>query len=54
MFLLYIKKILFPMGELIEKVGLRMLVDGSGLADNFKNNSLYFYDKYQRLHKIHL
>jgi hypothetical protein len=36
------------MGELVDRIGLRMLVDGDGLADNFKNNSLYFYDKYQR------
>lgn len=34
------------MGELIDRVGIRMLVDGDGLVDNFKNNSLYFYDKY--------
>lgn len=36
------------MGELVDRVGIRMLVDGSGLADNFKNNTLYFYDKYQK------
>jgi hypothetical protein len=36
------------MGELVDRIGLRMLVDGDGLADNFKNNSLYFYDKYQK------
>lgn len=36
------------MGELVNRVGLRMLVDGNGLADNFKNNSLYFYEKYQK------
>ncbi len=36
------------MGELIDRIGLRLLVDGNGLADNFKNNSLYFYDKYQK------
>jgi len=36
------------MGELIDRLGIRMLVDGSGLADNFKNNSLYFYEKYQK------
>jgi len=39
------------MGELVDRVGLRMLVDGDGLADNFKNNSLYFYDKYQKSDK---
>ena len=36
------------MGELVDRIGLRMLVDGDGLADNFKNNSLYFYEKYQK------
>lgn len=39
------------MGELVDRVGLRMLVDGDGLADNFKNNSLYFYNKYQKSDK---
>lgn len=39
------------MGELVDRVGLRMLVDGDGLADNFKNNSLYFYEKYQKSDK---
>lgn len=34
------------MGELADRVGIRMLVDGDGLADNFKNNSLFFYEKY--------
>jgi hypothetical protein len=29
------------MGELVDRIGLRMLVDGDGLADNFKNNSSY-------------
>lgn len=36
------------MGELIERVKLALLVNGDGVADNFKNNSLYFYDKYQK------
>jgi hypothetical protein len=36
------------MGELIERVGSRMLVDGDGIADNYKNNSLYFYEKYNQ------
>lgn len=36
------------MGELVDRIGLRMLVDGDGLAENFKNNTLYFYDKYQK------
>lgn len=39
------------MGELVERIGLRMLVDGDGIADNFKNNSLFFYDKYQKSDK---
>ena len=39
------------MGELVDRVGLRMLVHGDGLADNFKNNSLYFYEKYQKSDK---
>ena len=39
------------MGELVDRVGIRMLVHGDGLADNFKNNSLYFYDKYQKSDK---
>ena len=29
------------MGELIDKIGLRMLVDGNGLADNFKPDIEY-------------
>ena len=39
------------MGELVDRIGLRMLVDGDGIADNFKNNSLYFYNKYQKSDK---
>lgn len=39
------------MGELVDRVGIRMLVDGDGLVDNFKNNSLYFYDKYTKSDK---
>lgn len=39
------------MGELVDRVGIRMLVDGDGLADNFKNNSLYFYNKYLKSDK---
>ena len=39
------------MGELVDRIGLRMLVDGDGLADNFKNNSLYFYNKYEKSDK---
>ena len=36
------------MGELSERVKLSLLVNGNGIPDNFKNNSLYFYDKYQK------
>ena len=39
------------MGVLTNKIGLRTLVDGNGLVENFKNNSLYFYDKYQKSDK---
>jgi len=39
------------MSELLDRVGIRMLVDGNGLADNFKNNSLDFYNKYQKSDK---
>ena len=36
------------MGELLERVKLSNLVNGNGVADAYKNNSLYFYQKYQR------
>jgi hypothetical protein len=36
------------MGELSERVKLNLLVHGSDVPDNFKNNSLYFYEKYQK------
>lgn len=36
------------MGELAERVKINLLVNGNGIPDNFKNNSLYFYDKYQK------
>lgn len=36
------------MGILQEKVDLSLLVYGDGIVDNFKNNSLFFYDKYQK------
>lgn len=39
------------MGALQDKVDLSLLVYGNGVADNFKNNSLYFYDKYQKSDK---
>jgi hypothetical protein len=36
------------MGELLERVKLSNLVNGNGIADNYKKNSLYFYDKYRK------
>jgi hypothetical protein len=36
------------MGELVERAKLSLLVHGNGLADNFKNNSLWLYDQYQK------
>lgn len=36
------------MGELSERSKLSLLVNGNGLAENFKNNSLWFYDQYQK------
>jgi hypothetical protein len=36
------------MGELRERVKLSLLVYGNGIPDNFKNNSLFFYEKYQK------
>lgn len=36
------------MGELAERVKLSLLVHGNGIADNFKNNSVFFYEKYQQ------
>lgn len=36
------------MGELIERAKLSLLVHGNGLAENFKNNSLWFYEQYQK------
>jgi hypothetical protein len=39
------------MGELIERVKLNLLVYGDGIVENFKNNSLYFYEKYQKSDK---
>ena len=37
------------MGVLMDKLDLSLLVNGNGIPDNFKNNSLYFYNKYQSL-----
>jgi hypothetical protein len=36
------------MGELLDRVKLNLKVHGSDIVDNFKDNSLYFYDKYQK------
>lgn len=36
------------MAELIERVKLSLLANGDGVPDNFKNNSLFFYNKYQK------
>lgn len=36
------------MGELIERTRLSLLVHGNGIPENFKNNSLFFYQKYQQ------
>lgn len=36
------------MGELRERVKLSLLVYGNSIPDNFKNNSLFFYEKYQK------
>lgn len=39
------------MGELIERVKLNLLTNGTDIYDNFKNNSLYFYEKYTKSDK---
>jgi hypothetical protein len=36
------------MADLLERIKLNNLVYGKDIFDNFKNNSLYFYDKYQK------
>lgn len=35
------------MAELLERVKLSLLVNGLDIADNFKKNSLYFFNKYK-------
>ena len=35
------------MGVLMDKLDLSLLVNGNGVVDNFKNNSLFFYEAYQ-------
>jgi hypothetical protein len=39
------------MAELLERVKLNLLYNGDGIADNFKNNSLFFYEKYRNSDK---
>lgn len=39
------------MGELVERVKLSNLVHGNGIVDTFKNNSLFFYNKYRKSDK---
>lgn len=36
------------MGVLLDKLDLSLLVNGNGIVENFKNNSLFFYEKYQK------
>lgn len=36
------------MGDLLNRIKLGLLVNGDGVSDNFKNNSLFFYEKYQK------
>lgn len=36
------------MGELLERTKLSLLVNGNGIVDNYKNNSLWFYEQYQK------
>jgi hypothetical protein len=47
-FILYIKENIFQMGILVDKIGLRLLVHGDGVVDNFKNNSEFFVQKYRK------
>ena len=39
------------MGELLERVKLSNLVYGNGIIENFKNNSLFFYESYAKSDK---
>jgi hypothetical protein len=39
------------MGDLLERVKLSVLVNGDGVADAYKKNSLYFYEKYRKSDK---
>ncbi len=36
------------MGELSERSKLSLLVNGNGIPDNFKKNSIFMYEKYQK------
>jgi len=36
------------MGELMERAKLSLLVNGNGLVENFRNNSVWFYEQYQK------
>ena len=36
------------MGVLMDKLDLSLLTNGNGIVDNFKNNSLFFYEQYQK------
>ena len=36
------------MGELLENVKLNNLVYGSGITENYKNNSYFFYEKFSK------
>lgn len=36
------------MGDLLERVKLNNLVFGNGVVENYKNNSLFFYEKYSK------
>jgi hypothetical protein len=36
------------MAELLERIKLSLLVHGNGLAENYKNNTLFFLDKYSK------
>ena len=37
--------------SLLERVKLALLYNGNGIVENFKNNSLFFYDKYSKSSK---
>jgi hypothetical protein len=39
------------MAELLERVKINLLVNGDGIVENFKNNSLFFYEKYNQSSK---